>query len=546
MSNLDEFVIEDDEMSSLNDFIIENGVLTQYIGQGGDVVIPDCIVIIGKDAFRNYVSVKSVIIPDGVTSIGEGAFYGCSNLKSIAVPPSVKDIGNEAFKHCQNIRVAEWTPKLAKAIDKSVLKVIYTNDIQKVPTNLRHLAALGFVIDGETRSNADQIKQYNEYLSKNAVKLCAFILNHTELLYYLCYHKLIPANGVDQYMQEAEKRENTELKALLLDYQVKIGYQCLSETRKFSTKKQEDYENAFIERNANRTTADGIAKLTFVVTGENGYWFSRREIKEWLERYGAKLGSSVTKKTDYLVSNAATEIMSDKEQKAKELGITVISWSKFNDMVGMRYQDREYISVYEWIDRIPMSAFAGNKKTKRVTIPKGVITIGNEAFKNCRNLESVIIPESVTGIGHRTFKWCVKLEQMVIPEGVSTIGDEVFSGCSNLTSVKIPKSIMSIGYSAFSGCRSLASVNIPDDVNIGNNAFEGCQSLINLNVHNGVSIGNNAFKDCNNLASVTIPASVTKMGYGVFVGCKKLIIYAPEGSYAEYYANNYHIPFAAV
>ena len=28
-------------MSNLNDFVIENGVLVKYIGEGGDVVIPD-------------------------------------------------------------------------------------------------------------------------------------------------------------------------------------------------------------------------------------------------------------------------------------------------------------------------------------------------------------------------------------------------------------------------------------------------------------------------------------------------------------------------
>ena len=39
-------------MSNLSDFIIKNGVLKKYTGPGGDVVIPEGVTSIGKDAFR--------------------------------------------------------------------------------------------------------------------------------------------------------------------------------------------------------------------------------------------------------------------------------------------------------------------------------------------------------------------------------------------------------------------------------------------------------------------------------------------------------------
>ena len=50
-------------MSNINDFVIENGVLKEYQGQGGDVVIPE-----------------------GVTSIGASALTGCSSLASDVNP----------------------------------------------------------------------------------------------------------------------------------------------------------------------------------------------------------------------------------------------------------------------------------------------------------------------------------------------------------------------------------------------------------------------------------------------------------------------------
>lgn len=55
-------------MSDVKDFIIENGVLKKYIGEGGNIVIPR-----------------------GVTEIGEGAFIGCEGA-SIHVPASVQSV----------------------------------------------------------------------------------------------------------------------------------------------------------------------------------------------------------------------------------------------------------------------------------------------------------------------------------------------------------------------------------------------------------------------------------------------------------------------
>lgn len=66
------------------DFVIEVGVLKEYHGASVDVVIPDGVVEIQNECFKDL-KIKSVIIPDSVTSIGDGAFSTCKSLISIKV-----------------------------------------------------------------------------------------------------------------------------------------------------------------------------------------------------------------------------------------------------------------------------------------------------------------------------------------------------------------------------------------------------------------------------------------------------------------------------
>ena len=87
-----------------NDFRIdENGVLTNYYGEGGDVVIPWGVTKIGDSAFSYRTMVTSVTIPESVTSIGEKAFYYCTSLASVTIPNSVTSIGDSAFDDCTSL-----------------------------------------------------------------------------------------------------------------------------------------------------------------------------------------------------------------------------------------------------------------------------------------------------------------------------------------------------------------------------------------------------------------------------------------------------------
>ncbi len=99
-------------------FVLENDSVLLYVGNGGNVLIPDGVKSIGSEAFMNCVSITAVHIPDSVTSIEEFAFDGCSNLIRVDIPSTTTNIGVCAFGLCSNLTIHAPAGSYAEAYAK--------------------------------------------------------------------------------------------------------------------------------------------------------------------------------------------------------------------------------------------------------------------------------------------------------------------------------------------------------------------------------------------------------------------------------------------
>ena len=176
-----------------------------------------------------------------------------------------------------------------------------------------------------------------------------------------------------------------------------------------------------------------------------------------------------------------------------------------------------------------------------VTIPQGVVSIGDYAFSDCGYLASVSMPDSVKTIGVRAFRNCSSLTALALPEGLEEIdhpwlavsdgvlftrADKRLVCCTRAQArsvYEVPQGTLSIGDKAFRNCAWLAAVTIPDSV---------------------TAIGEEAFFRCPDLATVRIPGSVTSAGDDLFDRRHdNLTVIVDRNSYMERYCRQHEITF---
>ena len=123
-----------------------------------------------------------------------------------------------------------------------------------------------------------------------------------------------------------------------------------------------------------------------------------------------------------------------------------------------------------------------------------------------------------------------ELTVLDIEYAVSADGNAVITEYrGSLSSIEIPASIggypvTAIDDWAFFDNQSIKSISLPDSVTtIGYGAFSSCASLESIDLGEGlISLGQSAFSDCTALEGITLPESLEDMAGAVFYGCTSL------------------------
>ena len=438
--------------------------LLMYPSATGDVTIPNGVIEIGDYAFQDCDSLTSVTIPDSVTTIGYEAFYDCENLESVTLGKNVKEIESSAFEYCYKLASIE-IPDGVTSIGN------YAFYACRSLTNVTFENTSGWnYSDDSNYANGKEINVTDE--AKNATYLTD---SYSDFYWYRVTTVTATASNIADIISNFSSGV----------YKLTITGTINLRTLESIGSAMKNNRSMLIELDLSGTT--GLTEIPEEAFA--GCSLIGMVLPEGITTIGNSAFSGCNfKKLE--IPNSVTYIGSyalpyDLEYNEYNNGY-YLGNSENLYLVFVRLKDSEYSSSSCEINSktkiIAGNAFCYFGNLTNVTIPDGVISIGDRAFYGCESLTSVIIPDSVTTIGDTVFSNCENLISVTIPVGVTTIGDYAFYYCENLTSVTIPDSVTTIGNDAFYSCNSLTSVTIPASVTtIGNNAFCSCYNLTTVN-----------------------------------------------------------------
>ena len=523
------------KISGLNNLL--TSLRTLYINGNkieGNLNIPNNVTSIGSYSFSFCGKLTGITIPDSVTSIGDSAFADCSNLANITIPNSVTSIGNDAFRDCTglvNITIGDRVSNIGYSA------FLNTAWYDNQPDGLVYAGKVAYRYKGTMPENTSiSLKRDTISINNSAFVNC----NGLERI-------MIP-DSVTTIGAEAFRGCTSLASIMIPDSVTNIGGYAFNGCKGLTSITGSATNVSAVARQAKPTS--------FVVNITSGDNISNSAFIGCKELTSVTIGKGITNIGDYAFYNC--------------IGLKDVTFS-------------------DSVTSIGKNAFYNCQELTSVTIPDSVTNIGEESFYGCSDLVSLSIGKGVKNIGSNVFYGCSGLKNITIPYNVTNIGNSAFSGCTGLTNITIPDSVTGIDDAAFYGCGNIENIYITDlttwcnisglsnlmsygsnnkklflngslikDLVLSDNvttvpdyAFLGCTMLESItgsatsvsavarqarptsfvvNITSGNIIDNSAFSECSGLTSITIPDSVTSIGYSAFSNCNRLTtITIPDG-----------------
>ena len=468
-------------------FIIEDGILQNYIGTDNDVVIPKGVTEIDDNTFSGR-KIRSVVIPEGVTTIGRRAFENCFELESVSLPSTIQEIGSYCFVDCHKLKCIDLGDNLT-AIENSVFSECFELDNVVIPSSVEYIDSFAF----------KSCEKFTEIVIPDGVKSIGFqSFAYCDNLTYL-------------YVPESV----TEFRESLIGTAPFDG----SENLTVHTPAGSAAEQYCKSHGIKYVTDDNPADLTAAKAN-----VSQRAIKTTATvRRTTQESAAVSGNVENLI---ATKVYPFKLAETS----CVIEDGVFREYSGKENE----IILPDGIREIGDGAFTSSS-VSAVVVPEGVTSIGFSAFSDCENLETVVLPNSLESIEDYAFSNCHALKNINIPFGIEIIGSYTFNDCISLKMINLPESVTCIDSFAFSGS-GLERIVIPEGVEtIGELAFFKCNQLKSAKLPSTLrTIGESAFIACERLTDLYVPSSVCEIGEdGLGFSVSGITIHTPAGSLAD-------------
>ena len=449
-----------------------------------EVVISQGMDIIWEGAFAGCKNLQKVTLPNTLKSIGKRSFYDCSNLQAVFIPASVTLIDDEAFRGCSGLTYATISNSVTQIGFGAFYECKGLTSII-IPNSVTEIGARAFFKCSGLSALAipNSVRKIGESAFFDCTGLTSITISNalTEIeagVFFGCSNVtsvVIPNSvkviGVNAFAY-CTKLSTVALGASVTTIKRSAFGMCDALT--------------FLSIPASVTEIDYCAFIAcYNLTTIEVHWLNPIRIPESLFNGKSMSHLIILRKNDPRLEEGPQvpihmgDLTLIVPKGRKEAYKSNSYWGTFGQIVENGETYSPPITTYRegsltWSFYATVLTISGTGDMQNYLPPTRGRTPWADKRKNIRKI--------------------------VLSEGVTSIGAWAFADCEELIAVSIPNSVKKINEFAFSVCRKLKSVALNDGL---------------------TSIGNNAFYRCV-IDTITIPCSVTELGYSVFTEVKAI------------------------
>lgn len=530
--------------ASLEEIVFSESGNLKIIGQGA---FSECYEEItegeGESAVTTVKGLKTVNLPEGLVEIGFECFRNTETLENVTIPESVTSVGAYAFKNTaaynksseENngfIYIDNWLVEISDNLKKQVMR-ISSETIKTGTVGIADQALLNCISLEEIEFNPT-IKYIGKYALYNCPKLFSVSTSVSGNLLESIGEYAFANNNVLSQVNFGESLKILKEGAFSNDPKIKridlssskiteLGDACFANCTALI-----DISLGESLKKIGRYAFFGCSSLANKTLGEEG------SLDDTLIPSSVESIGTYAFKDTSLWTNSTTDIIYAGNWIVGVKDTKISSAEANKDAVGISdyafYNCATLTSVtgLSNIKQIGRGAFYGCSSIKTLSFGNRLKSVEEYTFYKCTSLMSVGLSRNTEYIGQSAFYKCtdllsIDLSKTIGNTGIRKIADFAFYGCSKLETVEFGKFLESIGSRAFFGCVKLSGATMPENLKtIGDYAFYNCSSMTNLDLGNVTEVGVYAFGKNTSLTSVTIPQTLKVINNNVFYNCSGL------------------------
>ena len=493
-----------------------------------EIVLPQSLKTIGKNAFYNNYYLQKIDIPAGVTEIGAGAFAKCQNLSDITIRGENTFLHGGAFGEKTGYSVGPFAGKLSELhhqwlYDDSasdffiwqgqLLDYRGTSKTPVIPDTVTVIGASAFWrsdITGVTIPSSVKLigaSAFYECTSLTSVDIPGSVERIDDGAFSGCtgmtsitLHEGLKVIG-DGGLRDCEGLTSLVLPEGLTTLEDTALYDCENIESFTFPKSLSDMEESSIYTSK---WYEGLADGTELYCGSV---FLGCKGKKYPSKLTVRPGTKMVRieKDDMegvneLILPDGLESLSITEGCGSITKLTVPESVNYINLRGLAHLTDLKLPTTAVLEE---SCFGGCYQIKNLTIPKGNTTLKGLSVGRTAH---VVLPDDVLEVrgmisngdpyrydtkdGNSNLKSidlknvriltggalsdCVALESVTLPDSLITLGDGVFSGCAQLRSIKGGKNVRQIGNGCFGGCTMLTDFGELEKnvTRVGSGAFQ--------------------------------------------------------------------------